>query len=151
MWFPRWVAVFGVILALILLVGGAVAAATTAPGTSSTSVPARLAMPTYAGPDGARIPLGSCAVIQGGKVLVVACDSPLAKAYKAHLLAVARQAGRQKALLRWGGLLALALGVAGVIAALRRKRRSGTGADAPVTAGADVDSEKNDAAGRLGA
>ena len=135
----------------------AFAAAPSHAGSPATSVPSSTSavphpgMPTYAGPDGVRVPLGACAVVQGGKVLIVACDSPPAKAYKASVAAATRRRAQHQALWGWGGLAALAFGVAGGIVALWRKRRAGTGADAPVTAGADADSENNDAAGRLGA
>jgi len=72
-------------------------------------------MPTYAGPDGVRVPLGACAAVQGGKVWIVGCGSLQAKAYqakvKAAAAAIARRVARRHSLLRWiEGAVALLVG-----------------------------------------
>lgn len=85
--------------------------------------PLRVPEPTYV-VDGRRIPVGACAVVAGGRVLVLPCGSSRVQAYRA---AVARRARRQRDLgLAGGGGAAVAAGLA-VAWAVRRARRGGGG------------------------
>ena len=81
-------------------------------------------MPTYAGPDGVRVPAGACAAVQGGRVWILPCNDPRVTAYKRASALAARQQRRDRLVWRGGGLLAgLAVVATAAVLWLRRHVR----------------------------
>ena len=102
-----------------------IAATVPAAGSSASVVihaadgrPAR--MPTYAGPDGVRVPAGACAAVQGGRVWILPCADPRVVAYTRATALAARRQRRVRIAWSAGGLLA-GLAAAGAVLWWRRR------------------------------
>lgn len=112
--------------ALAMIGGGAAGAAAKAPAVivASDGQPGRI--PTYPGPDGARIPEGACAAVQGGQVLVLPCTDPRVRAYRSTVARAQARAADRWRLRGIAGILLLA-GVVGALTEWRWHRRSRVG------------------------
>lgn len=95
---------------------------------ASSAGPTSMTMPTYQGPDGVRVPLGACTVVNGRQVSIIACNSPQARAYAEQVAARKQtaQAARRGTNLELGiGAGALIVGSwAVLIAAAERRKRN---------------------------
>lgn len=81
-------------------------------------------IPTYPGPDGARVPAGACAAVQGGRVWILPCNDPRVTAYRRASALAVRQQRRDRLVWRGGGLLAgLAVVATAAVLWLRRHVR----------------------------
>ncbi len=103
------------VLSLILLVAGLAVSAEAASTTSLASIAsASFSMPTYAGPGGVRVPVGTCTVVRNTRVLILPCSSPQVTVQpqktRVHPQAEVWGFGRRRALMASvSGLLLVAL------------------------------------------
>ena len=132
----------GFVIAIFVSLGGYIFSPTAALAAADAARPVIIAaadgrpahMPTYAGPDGSRVPEGSCAAVLSGRVWVLPCNDPRVAAYH-HAITVAAVAAARRRVRRrvlWSILLGT-LGVAalglGTVAAWRWAHRGAPARD----------------------